>query len=186
MNIRTQFGVVFTFLTLMFSSCSEDSDFQPDFSRYTVFRVLLTDNPTNLEEVNIDLKEVEIIGRGQRNTKVLDTDAGIYNLLDYQNGLTAVIAGAILEDFDYIQEVRLILGDENSVKAGGEVFPLKVSSGSSSGLKIKTKTCIDLTETMNYDLILDFDAEKSVKQNGKGDYRLVPVIKALNEDADCG
>lgn len=183
MSLRIQTGVIFSFLALLLSTCNKDQGFQPEFGRYTLFRVHLTDNPTDLEEVNIDLKAVVIIGRGERQVVELGDEAGIYNLLDYQNGLSTIIGEAVLENFDYVKEVRLLLGDRNSVKAGGSTFPLKVPSGSSSGLKIKT--CIDLSGTMEYDLLLDFDAQKSVKRKSNGQYQLHPVIKVKNEDAWC-
>jgi len=183
MNIKLLLGVALLSMILLVSSCNEDQSFQPDFSRYTLFSVSLTDNPTDLQEVNIDLKSVVILGEGERQTLELDTEAGIYNLLDYQDGLDTVIAAEVIE-LDFIKEIRLILGDNNFVvTSGGEEFPMKVPSGSQSGLKIKT--CVDLTETMEYELLIDFDADKSVVRQGNGRYLLKPVIRVLNEDGRC-
>lgn len=181
MNIK-MLGVAVVSLILLMTSCNEDQPFQPDFSKYTALKVHLTDNPTDLEAVNIDLQSVIIVGKNERDTVALETEAGIYNLLDYQNGLQTIIANSIV-DVDFVKEIRLILGEENSVVAGGETFFLKIPSGSRRGLKIKT--CLDLSGVSDYDLLLDFDAEASVHQNGNGEYVLKPVIKVMNEDATC-
>jgi len=45
MNIKLLLGVALLSMILLVSSCNEDQSFQPDFSRYTLFSVSLTDNP---------------------------------------------------------------------------------------------------------------------------------------------
>ena len=149
----------------------------------TLFKVSLTDNPTELEEVNIDLQGVVIYGKKrhtERDSIELGTKAGIYNLLDFQNGLDTLIASAEV-DFETIKEVRLILGENNTVKAGGEVYDLKIPGNAKNGLRIKL--CIPLEEFEEFILELDFDAEKSVKKTGQG-YLMKPVIKVLNPDIE--
>lgn len=182
MTMKLRLGVVLSSLMILITACYEDNQFQPDFSDLTLFKVRMTDAPLDVEEVNIDLKSVIVLGEsGQRDT--LDSGAGIYNLLDLQGGVFADIGSGIL-DFNFVREVRLVLGEENTIKVAGEVFTLIVPSSATSGLKLKT--CIDLSETSDFVLDLDFDAEKSVHQQGTGDYILRPVIKVLNEGARCG
>lgn len=163
------------------SSCVNEDGILPGYD-YTKLTISLTDAPMAIEEVNIDLQKVVVKGDGQTEEIDLNTNAGIYNLLDYQNGLDTVIAGTFT-NIQFINQIRLILGDSNTVKVNGEIHDLKVPSGSQSGLKIKV--CLDLATTTAIDLLLDFDAEQSVKQLGNGKYMLKPVIRVMNDDAIC-
>jgi hypothetical protein len=147
--------------------------------------IRLTDAPIDLDEVNIDLEQVILKGPNGFAELPLGTKAGIYNLLDYQNGLDTLIATATELPFTEIKEIRLVLGSDNTVVVDGLTHDLKIPSGSQSGLKIKV--CLDLSITEEvYDLILDFDAEASIHQTGSGKYIMKPVIRVLNPDATCG
>lgn len=182
MKLLTSQISVFAFLCLFgLFSCAEDAEVLPGYD-YTQLTISLTDAPTAIEEVNIDLVKVVIKGDGQTEEVDLNTNAGIYNLLDYQNGLDTVIAG-IFTNIQFINQIRLVLGEDNTVKVNGEIHDLKVPSGSSSGLKIKV--CLDLATVTIIDLLLDFDAEQSVKRLGNGKYMLKPVIRVMNPDAVC-
>ncbi|HQU57747.1 MAG TPA: DUF4382 domain-containing protein [Saprospiraceae bacterium] len=169
-------------LALLFSGCLEDVEDSHLFY-FTQLNIHLTDAPVNFDEVNIDLLQVDVKGPGGTQTIDLNTNAGIYNLLDYQNGLSTVIANATL-GLDDIRQIRLILGENNTVVVDGESHELKIPSAMQSGIKIKV--CLDLTATAVYDLLLDFDAAESIHQTGNGKYIMQPVIRVMNEDANCG
>ena len=97
----------------------------------------------------------------------LGTNAGIYNLLDYQGDLDTLIGTAVLTA-EEISQVRLVLGDENSIMVDSVLHDLKTPSAQQSGLKINIHANIaDLDE---YNLLIDFDAEKSVVEQGNGNY----------------
>ncbi len=178
-------GVVAVSAAMLFSGCMDDIVIPDGFPQPNLTRlnIRMTDAPTNLEEVNIDLRAITIKGPGASETIELTTNAGIYNLLDYQNGIDTLIASAMLE-IDEVRQIRLILGENNTVKVNGEIEELFVPSGAQSGLKILV--CLNLEDILEYDLILDFDAQASIHQTGNGRYMMRPVIKPLNEDALCG
>lgn len=141
----------------------------------TNLRVRMTDAPASYEEVNVDLEEVKI--KFESDTSMwltMPTVAGIYNLLELQNGVDTLISEAVYPA-GRIKEIRLVLGSENSIKSGGEVYPLTIPSGSESGLKIKIDRKIDGPVDS---LVIDFDAAMSVTQDAEG-YKLRPVIKLL-------
>ncbi len=72
-----------------------------------------------------------------------------------------------------VKEIRLVLGNDNSIKVGGNTYPLTVPSGSESGLKLK----IDKNISGPIDsLVIDFDAALSVHEEQDG-YKLRPVLK---------
>jgi len=159
---------------LGFVSCSKNND----NSGESTLQVRLTDAPTALEQVNIDIQSVSIKYRDDNNDSTLNwvnlnTTPGIYNLLALQNGVDTLLATGVVPERQ-IKEIRLRLGTNNTVKNNGTVYPLTIPSGGESGLKIKFSK--KLVTGLN-PLLLDFDAAMSVSQNGSGAYMLRPVIK---------
>jgi len=169
------------FILIGIGACNKDQDSTLQ-NKTTEFNILLTDAPIDLEEVNIDIKEVLVIGNGMTDSLDISTAAGVYNLLDFQDGVTTLIGSSILS-VDTITGVRIILGENNTVVKDGESFELKTPSAQQSGLKLKV--CIPVTDIAEYDLTLDFDACKSVFQTGNGKFILKPRIKILNANAVC-
>ena len=82
-------------------------------------------------------------------------------------------------------EIRLVLGDDNSVIFDGESYELQTPSGQTSGYKIKMDPQI-LAEGRFYDLVIDFDVSRSVHQTGNGKYMLKPVVRGYLEAAVGG
>jgi hypothetical protein len=165
MNRKFCLSVVAAFSILIFA-CSKENKNVP-------VQILLTDNPTNFDEVNVEIQGIQVkLDKDTAGGVSLETEQGVYNLLALQNGLTDTIAkGTVPEGI--LKEVRFILGSNNTVKVNGVVKPLVVPSGSESGLKIKIDK--HLRETLN-SFILDFDAALSIKEESDG-YKLRPVIK---------
>lgn len=162
--------LLFTCSSIVFAvvACKKDSS-------TTALRVKLTDAPASYEEVNIDLKEVRLkFDNDTSNWITLQTNAGIYNLLELQNGVDTLISEAVVPQ-GKIKEVRLVLGENNSIKASGETYPLTIPSGSESGLKIKVDKSL---RTSVDSLTIDFDAALSVV-NEAGWFKLRPVIRVV-------
>ena len=139
----------------------------------SMFSVRMTDAPLDVEEVNVDLKDVVVNYEKDTNSWVsLQANAGIYNLLGLQNGIDSVIATGSLPTGEIVKEIRLILGSENSIKANGQIFPLTIPSGAESGLKIKINKRL---RNPFEEVLIDFDASLSVHLEADG-YKLRPVI----------
>lgn len=148
------------------------------------FQVRLTDSPGDYEEVNVDIQAVQIHKSETADEKGWITlnqiNPGIYNLLDFANGRDTLLGSADLPA-GRISQVRLVLGNQNSVRLKGQTqrLPLNTPSGQTSGLKVKIDT--DLKEDVTYVVLLDFDAARSVVERGNGDYNLKPVIRTLTQ-----
>ncbi|MBR9918224.1 DUF4382 domain-containing protein [bacterium] len=159
-------------------------------------RVSLTDAPADYAEVNIeihqvlvkendddddDLDETENMDEEELEDagwKVVFNDTITVNLLDYQNGATLDLGEVELETGRYNQ-VRLVLGDENNVVLNnGNTFQLDTPSGQTSGYKLLVQA--DIEEDQVYDLVIDFDASRSIVVTGNGSYKLKPVLKTAN------
>src|SRR5215218_7547036 len=122
---------------LLVSSCLFIISCKKESAGSTTLKVKLTDAPASYDEVNVDIREVNIKVDGDSAAWItLPTAAGIYNLLEYQDGVDTLISQAVISGA-VIKEIRLVLGSENSIKSGSEIYPLTIPSGSESGLKIK-------------------------------------------------
>ena len=111
------------------NSCNGDDD-----SATYSYKVRMTDAPADYQQVNIDLQAVEVKGTNGQ-TVILNTTAGIYNLLDFSNGVSTLIANSVLNDA-HVSQVRLILGPNNTIVVGGVTYPLSTPSAEQSGLKL--------------------------------------------------
>lgn len=99
---------------------------------------------------------------------------GLYNLLDYRNGETVMLAGGDIP-VGKISQVRLLLGDESHVVIDGVEHPLKTPSAQTSGLKFNLHDV--LMPDLMYSFVIDFDASRSVVKTGNDKYILKPVIR---------
>jgi len=143
----------------------------------TTLNIRMTDGPGDFQEVNVNVLEVRVkMAKDTNKWLTLATNAGIYDLLDFQNGVDTLLATGPVPT-GVLKEVRLLLGPNNTVMVDSVVYNLETPSAEDSGLKIK----VDKSLALSLDsLTLDFDAEKSIKKNGNGTYSLKPVIKVKN------
>lgn len=156
-----------------FTSCSNDN------ANTTRFEVRLTDAPADYAKVLVDIQGIEYNVDGtDAGWKVLPLKrVGVYNLLDFRNGVDTLLAGEEIAP-GKISQIRLKLGENNAVVLkNGETIAMKVPSGSESGLKLNLHA--ELEAGIAYVLTLDFDAAKSVVAQGNGKYSLKPVIRAF-------
>lgn len=160
--------VIVSVITLY--SCNSDSS-----AKSYPYKVRMTDAPGPYDAVNIDLQAIEVKG-GDGQTVMLNTSAGIYNLLDFSNGLDTLIATSTLTDAT-VSQIRLILGPNNTVVVGGVTYPLSTPSAEQSGLKLLVNQTL-LADIQN-EILLDFDANVSVIQTGNGTYKLKPVLRTI-------
>jgi hypothetical protein len=135
----------------------------------------MTDAPGPYDEVNVDILGVEITGDAGQ-TVSLNVRKGIYNLLDFSNGVSTLIATDSLE-ISKVEQIRLILGTENTVKINNVSYPLSTPSADQTGLKLQVHQTLE--QGILYSVLLDFDANKSIVSTGNGAYKLKPVIRTI-------
>ncbi|RYD73204.1 MAG: DUF4382 domain-containing protein [Sphingobacteriales bacterium] len=164
--------------SVLLLSCKDKDDNTP--GKYP-FAVRLTDAPGDYESVNIDVKSVLVNTSGTANDNdnswtTLSTNARMYDLVRLTNGKDTLLADATLP-YGKVSQIRLILGDKNTLVKDGKTYDIKTPSAQQSGLKIKVNET--LTEGVTYVVTLDFDASRSIVEKGNGDYSLKPVIRAF-------
>lgn len=173
-------ALIFLGCILLLAACNSEN-------KNARIEIWLTDGPGDFEAVNIDIQGVEVHTAAQDENdensgwKSLDVNKGVYDVLELTNGIETLL-GAIELPPGKISQVRLKLGNNNSVQVGGEVFNLKTPSGQQSGLKIQVHQV--LVEGITYKVLLDFDAARSIVQKGNGKYALKPVIRSITEAQD--
>jgi len=159
-----------TMLGLIMMSCKKDNT----KSSYPI-AIRMTDAPGPYTAVNIDLQGVEITGTGGK-TVLLNVNTGVYNLLNFSNGKDTLITSGTLTD-EKVEQIRLILGPNNTVVVGNTTYPLSTPSADQSGLKLQVHQT--LQAGILYSVLLDFDANKSIVETGNGTYKLKPVIRTI-------
>ncbi len=172
--------LILCFMALSFFACEDnEDDIKIENSEKAHLIIGLIDAPGDYQQVNIDLQDVQINPEDVDSGYISlpDVNTGIYDLLTLTNGFEAILTDTDI-DSGYISQVRLILGDNNTVMVDSILHELKVPSGSQSGLKIKIDT--SLSPGISYHILLDFDASKSVvKAGNSGKYLLKPVIRTF-------
>ena len=166
------------FLGLLFAS-SLGSCSKNDSGDKAKLQVRLTDAPAGYDQVNIDIKDVQINVTGDDDKgwqSLPGVKAGIYNILDLVNGKDTLLADADIPT-GKLHQIRLILGDNNSVVMGGVSTHLETPSAQQSGLKLNVQQ--DVKSGILYTMTLDFDAARSIVATGSGKYNLKPVIRTI-------
>ncbi|HZY80857.1 MAG TPA: DUF4382 domain-containing protein [Cyclobacteriaceae bacterium] len=179
-TFRNIFCWVVLAASLILASCSDDS------TGNATIEVYLTDAPGEYNEVNVDIQDVQVHagdGDSDNGWTSLSVNKGVYDLLEFTNGLDTLL-GSTTVPAGKISQVRLILGDNNTVVVDGVSTKLTTPSAQQSGLKIQINT--DLKEGVTYKIILDFDAARSIVATGSGKYNLKPVIRAITTALDGG
>lgn len=164
----------FIMLGFIMNSCSNSSN-DSTKTAYPV-AINMTDAPGPYGKVMIDLQGVEVTG-SDGQTVSLNVKKGIYNLLDFSNGVSTLIATDTLK-ISTVEQIRLILGTNNTVMINDVSYPLSTPSAEQTGLKLQMHQTMQ--EGVLYNILLDFDANKSIVDLGNGGYKLKPVIRTVD------
>jgi len=130
----------------------------------------------HFDSVFVDIQQVQVhvSNNGGSGWTNLNTNAGVYNLLELQNDITTVLVDTNSLPVGSLQQMRLILGPNNSVVIDSLTFPLELTSQSNTGLKLNLNAQITPNDLV--EVLIDFDAEKSIVETGQGTFILKPVI----------
>jgi len=165
------------FFTLILQQCSESSNSSNDnIGKLSVF---ITDAPAAYDSVIVVFSEIsahidsEWVSVTHEPVRV--------NLLNWSNGETFLLGSADVPAGKYTQ-IRIKI-DSAFIGVDGTVQELTVPSGSQTGIKLGPQFTI--SEGSSYQLVLDFDASRSVVVNGPksnpNGYKLKPHIRIITQ-----
>jgi len=162
------------FLSSLIAGC--DSSSEPTETAGTL-NVRITDSPAAFDAVNITFSEISVNQSGGSDIVVSDSTQTI-NLIEWSNGLSTPLGSIELEAGKYNQ-IRLLI-DSASVTIDGVVSDVTVPSGAQTGLKLTHQFTLEAGST--YDLMIDFDASRSIVSHGpkaNPTYSLKPTIRLV-------
>lgn len=165
--------LVFGLLSILIIGCSSEAT-NPEENG--TLKLYLTDAPSDYDAVNITFSEISAHINSDWITVVGEPIE--VNLLDYNNGNTFLLGSESLPSGKYTQ-IRLHISDANIV-VGGQEQPMTVPSG-----ELKLGPQFTIEDGITYQMVIDFDAAKSVVVTGPKDnptYKLKPHIRAVPMD----
>lgn len=166
----------FALIILLLAGCADNTT-DPVLQGKSNLKIYLVDSPASLDSVIIFVKRVEVHKAGSDSTSgwiVLNNTTRSFNLLDLRNGAKAVLGDSVLQPGQYTQ-IRLILDNGSYVVENGMKHNLTVPSGFQTGIKLNHEFTL-LPDNL-YELVLDFNVDKSIHMTGNGKYMMKPVIR---------
>jgi hypothetical protein len=151
-------------------------------------RLIATDDPFPYHTVKSAI--VYINGIDVRSTSgdfvTVSHDTVALELIDLRNGVTRVLSDLNVPPGSYDQ-IRLYVDSASITTSNDVVWPLKIPSGTESGLKINISPPIQVSTEISTDLILDFDISRSFNCQGNPKvlseiqgFHFKPVIRVSN------
>jgi hypothetical protein len=178
------FNLIVAALLVVTFGCSDD-DNNSTTEGPSYLSVKLVDAPGDYEHVYVDVQDVMIKVNNDSNDDSgwISIDAintGVYDLLELTGGINVLLADGYEIPSGTLNQIRLILGTNNSVVIDGQTYPLNTPSAQQSGLKIKVNQ--PLQPFITYTFLLDFDVDSSiVLAPDTSNINLKPVIRASVE-----
>ncbi len=162
----------------LLSSCQKEPQVQEAGSA-GYLTVKMTDAPADYDKVIVHILDVQV------HSLVYDSGwislegvkPGYYNLLDLTNGVQTVIAEGDLPPGP-VSQIKLVLGTDNTIETNGQVYVLQSSPVEQAGLLLNVSTAITLGAKA--EVLIDFDAAKSIIDVGEGIYRLKPALGVID------
>ncbi len=171
MKLLKQFSIIAVLAIFMMGCSDMNSDVNSADIQFS-----LTDMPGEYQQVNIDVVGVNVI----LNDSLIElgTNQGVYNLLEFVNGEDTLLVDEGIPT-GFLSQVRLVLGENNTIMVDSVIHDLKTPSAQQSGLKLNVHEEIVGGEFYAY--VIDFVVEKSIVETGNGKYMLKPVIRVFAE-----
>lgn len=176
--------IILCVLTIIFNCSSEDSNQNFKFERATV-DVKLSSTYSKYEAVNVEILDIHLLVIDDKSApncwlSLNAVNRGIYNLLDLKEGFEAQLVNNLKIPVGDIFELKLILGDSNSIVMDGKTLPLVMNSVHEHGLEVRLEH--HLVSEANYSISLDFNIEQSIEESYIEDRIILkPVLSARLE-----
>ncbi len=165
--------IIFSLFCLFpFEGCQNQGNNSP-----SKLSISMIDSPGDYQAVNIEIDSVEIKIKDGNWTSLNDFKPGIYNLLDYTAGHELSVSSREMPSA-VLTEVRVLLGNQNTIKVDGQEFKLTTPGGVDPGVIVPVNQMLDPGQ--NIQMVIDFDASSSIRE-ASGIFLLRPVIRVYNK-----
>ncbi|MCL2380154.1 MAG: DUF4382 domain-containing protein [Treponema sp.] len=124
-----------------------------------------------IEALLLSVRQIEL--RGSRGRRYLLEEDRVIDILAASR-LDPVILSDVSVEPGVYSEIRLILNEDSQIRVNGEYHPLRIPSGTSSGLKLKGP--VEIPQGVFFTLNIELDTARSVSWNRGQGYRLHPVL----------
>jgi hypothetical protein len=188
---KALFVATLSIIVIIMAGCSSNGGSGSTSSAPGTLGISMTDAPAcGFDEVNVTVSKVRV----HQSSSATENDAGWtditltparkINLLDLANGALEELGQTPLAAGHYTQ-LRLVLNANtgssiaNSVVTSGTTTEIALITPSAVQSGIKLINEFDVAAGQRVDLLLDFDACRSVVKRGNGSYLLRPVINVI-------
>jgi hypothetical protein len=181
-NVFNSVTSLLLLVTFSFFSCKKNENNNNAVNLPATFTVKLVDAPVAYDKVFIDIQDIQVkasIDNNDTGWKSLTISRkGVYNILDFKNGLDTILGTTSLPAGN-VSQIRLVLGSNNQVVYKGVRSNMTTPSSQQSGLKLLINA--SLLAGVDYVYWIDFDASKSIIHTGANNFILKPVIKVFTQ-----
>jgi len=142
-------------------------------------KIYMIDAPSIYDSVVVCISRVDVHTAGSAENDgwiTLNDSTRYFDLLQLTNGANVLLGDAELDAGHYTQ-IRLIVTAESYIVLQGIKYFLNIPSGFETGIKLVHQFTIE--SGITYNLILDFDADRSILFEGNGIFTLNPVIRVM-------
>ena len=177
--IRTvKWGLTISSIALVVLACQKETSAPAATGLATrvpsTLKVYLTDDQNLVfDKVFIDIQKLEIKVEDDGVDSLggwfgLHITPGVYNILQFRNGLDTLLGSGTIPANRKLQKIRLTLGNNNSVVMNGQTKPLKVKDKNNEVIAQLDQTNVELTSPDQFLFWIDFDAGRSIKSDNSG------------------
>ena len=180
MNIKSVISIIAGF-GLLFGACEKNNDMAEQTTDQGTMKVSMTDAPANYNALNVRINKAEVYLEGQGWVQ-LENRAQQFDVLELNNGQTIEIASSTQLRAGTYSRLRLEFAQEVNLTTLASVgLPGSEAEGTfqlmwkgSNTLEIEINEQVEIGSQT--DVLLDFDAARSVMEDGN-DYYIQPVIR---------
>jgi hypothetical protein len=205
--MHSKIPIISAVMICLFSFSCQKSGYNPSGTTAgkSSVNIYLTDDPSLVfDHVFLDINKVEIkveddseISHENEHQGEVDDDdrsggisggwvsvgihPGVYDILQFRNGLDTLFASTSFDLSRQLKKVRLTLGTNNSVVMNGTSFPLTLN-GNDNFVVIKIDESVVAVNSGGLtNFWIDIDAGRSIRKHGN-DFELKPSVKVFSRE----
>lgn len=175
-------SVVLGILTLfIFSSCSKEIEGKM-FENSSLVNVKIQAAQSVFSKVNVDIQEVQFRVKEDENDpnawiSLNMSNSGVFDITQFTSNQVAILVDFDEVPSEFIYNIRLVYGDQNSAVKNGITYDLDMSPNSDyTSVNIVEK---QLRSNKLYEFVVELDVDRSIHMTSEGEAELDPKTNTL-------